>query len=121
MPVLEDGVIYIRDENGADFGLISPTYVYDSFTGDPSLDESRHFTYNNKFELTRISDGKYELIVIVDEEFLNNPATVYPVIVDPSITINATGSGSSKSILDTPIYNGSGATGTAGANSLAVV
>ena len=121
MPVLEDGVIYIRDENGADFGLISPTYVYDSFTGDPSLDESRHFTYNNKFELTQISDGKYELIVIVDEEFLNNPATVYPVIVDPSITINATGSGSSKSILDTPIYNGSGATGTAGANSLAVV
>lgn len=121
MPVLEDGVIYIRDENGADFGLISLTYVYDSFTGDPSLDESRHFTYNNKFELTQISDGKYELIVIVDEEFLNNPATVYPVIVDPSITINATGSGSSKSILDTPIYNGSGATGTAGANSLAVV
>ncbi len=121
VPVLEDGVIYIRDESGADFGLISPTYVYDSFTGDPSLDESRHFTYNNKFELTRISDGKYELIVIVDEEFLSNPATVYPVIVDPSITINATGSGSSKSILDTPIYNGSGAPGTAGVNALAVV
>lgn len=121
VPVLEDGVIYIRDGSGADFGLISPTYVYDSFTGDPSLDESRHFTYNNKFELTRISDGKYELVVIVDEEFLSNPATVYPVIVDPSITIYATGSGSSKSILDTPIYNGSGAPGTAGANALAVV
>ncbi len=121
VPVLENGVVYIRDGRGADFGLISPTYVYDSFTGDPSLDESRHFTYNNKFELTRISDGKYELIVIVDEEFLSNPATVYPVIVDPSITINATGSGSSKSILDTPIYNGSGAPGTAGVNSLAVI
>lgn len=121
VPVLENGVIYIRDGSGADFGLISPTYVYDSFTGDPSLDESRHFTYNNKFELARISDGKYELIVIVDEEFLSNPATVYPVIVDPSITINATGSGSSKSILDTPIYNGSGAAGTAGVNSLAVI
>lgn len=121
VPVLEDGVIYIRDENGADFGLISPTYVYDSFTGDPSLDENRHFTYDNKFELTNVSDGKYELVVIVDEEFLDNPATVYPVIVDPSITINATGSGSSKSILDTPIYNGSGVPGTAGVNSLAVV
>lgn len=121
VPVLENGVIYIRDESGADFGLISPTYVYDSFTGDPSLDENRHFTYDNKFELTNVSDGKYELVVIVDEEFLDSPATVYPVIVDPSITINATGSGSSKSILDTPIYNGSGAPGTAGVNSLAVV
>ncbi len=121
VPVLENGVIYIRDEDGVDFGIISPTYVYDSFVGDAALEEERHFTYDNKFELTRISDGKYELVVIVDEEFLSNPATVYPVIVDPSITINATGSGSSKSILDTPIYNGSGAPGTAGVNSLAVV
>lgn len=82
-------------------------------------ENERHFTYNNEFELNLISDGKYELVVIVDEEFLNNPATVYPVIVDPSVTINATGSGSSKSILDTPIY--SGASGTAGVNSMAVI
>lgn len=121
VPVLENGVIYFRDENGEDFGLISPTYVYDSFIGDASLEDERHFTYDNKFELTYVSTGKYELVVIVDEEFLSNPATVYPVIVDPSITINSTGSGSSKSILDTPIYNGSGAVGTAGVNSLAVI
>lgn len=121
VPVLENGVIYIRDESGADFGLISPTYVYDSFVGDASVENERHFTYNNQFELNPISDGKYELVVIVDEEFLNNPATVYPVIIDPSVTINAAGSGSNKSILDTPIYNGSGAAGTAGVNSLAIV
>ncbi|MBD5114030.1 MAG: hypothetical protein HDT46_02320 [Ruminococcaceae bacterium] len=121
MPVLENGVIYIRDENGGDFGIINPIYVYDSFDGDPSLEKECHFTYENRFELTPISDGKYKLVVIVDEDFLNNPATVYPVIVDLSITINSTGSGSSKSILDTPIYNGSGAAGTAGVNSLAVI
>lgn len=121
VPVLENGVIYIRDEKGGDFGIISPIYVYDSFDGDPSLEKECHFTYDNSFVLTRISDGKYELIVVVDEDFLNNPATVYPVIVDPSITINVTGSGSSKSILDTPVYNGSGVAGTAGVNSLAVI
>lgn len=119
VPVLENGVIYIRDESGENFGVISPTYVYDSFAGDPSLDENRHFTYDNKFELTNVSYGKYELVVMVDEEFLDNPATVYPVIVDPSIAITAA-SGSSKSILDTPIYNG-GISGTAGLNQLAVV
>ena len=121
IPILENGVIYIRDTNGANFGIISPTYVYDSFTGDLSLDDERHFTYDNEFKLTRISDGKYELIVVVDEEFLNNSATVYPVIVDPSVTISSTGSGSGKSILDTPIYTGSGAVGSAGSNVLAVI
>lgn len=120
--VLENGVIYIRDENDENFGIISPIYVYDSFTGDPSLDEGRHFTYDNKFELTQISDGKYELIVIVDEEFLNDPTTVYPVIVDPSLYTYSTNDNTGKSILDTPIYNGSGAAGkSAGYNQLAVI
>lgn len=42
--------------------------------------------------------------------------------VDPTVTINATGSGSSKTILDTPIYNGSDVTNiTAGANTSAVI
>ncbi len=122
VPVLENGVIYIRDENGEDFGIISPTYVYDSFAGDVSLEDKRHFTYNNKFELTHISDGKYELVVIVDKEFLNDPATVYPVIVDPSFSIDGSESGLNKSILDTPIYNGSGAVDkSAGHNQLAVI
>lgn len=120
-PVLENGVIYIRDEDGEDFGMISPVYVYDSFVGNASTEEERHFTYDNRFELNPISGGKYELVVVVDEQFLDNPATVYPVIVDPSVTINSTGSGSSKAILDTPVYNGSGYVGTAGANSTAVI
>ena len=120
--VLENGIIYIRDNNGEDFGIISPTYVYDSFVGEVTSEDERHFTLNNELVLNPVSEGKYELVIIVDEEFLNNPKTVYPVIVDPSVTINATGSGSSKSILDTPIYNGSGASGvSAGANSTAII
>lgn len=119
--VLENGLIYIRDENGNEFGTINPIYVYDSFEGEVTFENEHHFTYNNELVLNPVSDGKYELVIVVDEEFLNNPKTVYPVIVDPSVTINSTGSGSSKSILDTPIYNGSGAVGTAGKNSLASI
>lgn len=121
IPVLENGVIYIRDKNNEDFGIISPIYVYDSFVGDTSIEEECHFTYDNRFELEPVSNGKYKLVVIVDEQFLDNPATVYPVIIDPSVTINSSGSGSSKTILDTPIYNGSGVAGTAGTNSSAVI
>ena len=120
VPALENGVIYFLDDDGAEFGYISPTYVYDSFMGDKYTERNQHFTYNNSFELINISEGKYKLSVIVDEDFLNDSSTVYPVIVDPSITIRPTGSGSSKSILDTPIYNG-GISGTAGVNALACI
>lgn len=121
LPVNENGVIYFRNDSNNDFGYISPIYVYDSFDGDSSTEKERHFTYNNQLNLKKLTEGKYQLDVIVDSTFLNSPSTVYPVIVDPSITINSTGSGSNKSILDTPIYNGSGVPGTSGVNAFAVV
>jgi hypothetical protein len=121
VPVLEDGTILFQNDDGKSFGSISPTYVYDSYTDEQPVEKEQHFTLDNKYVLKRISEGKYTLDIIVDNAFLNNPSTVYPVIVDPSITINTTGSGSTKSILDTPIYNGSGVVGSAGANSLAIL
>jgi hypothetical protein len=114
-PVSENGSINLIDENGETFATVSPIYVYGS-----SKDEAQ-FTYDNKLEFEKIDGDKYELIITVDDEFLRDSNTVYPVYVDPTITINATGSGSSKTILDTPIYNGSGVPGSAGANSTAVI
>ncbi len=52
VPVLENGVIYIRDESGADFGLISPTYVYDSFVfafdQDNDTFQDNYLTFSDK-------------------------------------------------------------------------
>ncbi len=58
-------------------------------------------------------------VFIIDHDFVNLIEVKFRVQFFQ--TINSTGSGSSKSILDTPIYNGSGALGTAGVNSLAVI
>lgn len=117
VPVLdESSSIILLDEKSEAYAMLNPLYVYDS------CDEGCNIAINNYYEIKEVDASTYVVNVVVDDEFLTSPETVYPVIVDPTITINATGSGSSKSILDTPIYNGSGvATQTAGVNSTAVL
>jgi hypothetical protein len=115
-----NGVNLIDVKTKEIFGTISPIFVYDSFVGT-SRECDVNFTYDNRFEIISISEGQYEIIVIVDDDFLRNPNTVYPVFVDPTYTLVAT-SGTNKHILDTPIYNGSGAAGIrSGGNQTAVV
>lgn len=123
--------MYIVDENGAlNFikndtkdivATISPIYVFDSYEGDVREGET-HYTYANTLDYKKKGNGKYEITITVDEDFLENPATVYPVYVDPTASIVASGTGSNKDIMDTPIYNGTGARGVkAGANVTGVI
>lgn len=129
--IAEADGMYIEEENGAlNFveltsgdvaATISPIYVYDSLEGDTPEGET-HYSYANQLKFKELEAGKYEITIIVDEEFLSNPATIYPVYVDPSVSIKAAGSGSSKTIIDNPIYNGTSVrTVTSGANTTAVV
>lgn len=112
----ENGSVHFLDNNNDCYATINPLFVYDSNAN------TNNITLNNYYEIEEINDYKYLINIVVDDAFLINPETVYPVIVDPTITINATGSGSSKSILDTPIYNGSDvAYLTAGANPTAIL
>ena len=118
----ENGAInFISTENGDVAATMSPIYVYDSLQGDTPEGET-HYTYANKLTFKELGHGKYEVIIDVDAEFLNNDTTIYPVYIDPSITIKASGSGKSKTIIDTPIYNGKGVTKvTSGANTTSVL
>lgn len=122
---------YLENENGAiNFinksskevkAVMSPIYVYDSFVGDVPEGET-HYTYANSLEFSKISDDSYEITVTVDKDFLKNDATVYPVYVDPSATVITATSTGTKTVLDTPIYNGSGAANVAsGANTTGVI
>ena len=119
--VQKNGIIYFVDPaTGDTIANFSPILVYDSAFGKKQ-DEINHFTYDNKFDFTKISEGQYKLHISVDKDFISSDNTVYPVYVDPSVTVTATTTGT-KTILDTPIYNGAGAAGnSAGANSLSVL
>lgn len=46
----------------------------------------RHYTTDNYYEITQISNKKYKITAVVSDAFLNSPTTVYPVVVDPGIS-----------------------------------
>ncbi len=111
---------FVKRSDNKVVATISPIYVYDSFTGDV-LEGETHYTYANELNYRKLAEGKYEITITVDQEFLSNPVTVYPVYVDPSAAVVA-GSGSSKGIRDNPIYNGSsGRYAQSGANVTGVI
>ena len=62
-------------------------------------------TYYHRYKVETVkTDKEYLITIIVDEEYLTDSERVYPVYVDP--TINVSGSGTSKTIQDAPIYFG---------------
>lgn len=81
-------------------GLISEIVVYDS-SNAPNI------TFDNEIQLIPTEDnGKYIYTIHIDEEFAKSEDTVYPIHIDPTITINASGSGTNKTIVDAPVYSG---------------
>ena len=57
---------------------------------------------NHYYEVETIKDNEvYIITVVIDEAFLTSPDTVFPVYIDPEISAF---SGSTKNILDAPIY-----------------
>jgi hypothetical protein len=66
-------------------------YAYDSY--DPANkaerrdSDFRHLNEDLFYELTDNDDGAYTITVVVPEDYLTHPETVYPVTIDPSVTL----------------------------------
>jgi len=61
---------------------------------------------NGYINITTVSEReKYILTVTADEEYLTDETTVYPVTIDPSITVSDNDTGT-NSIVDCPIFEG---------------
>lgn len=54
----------------------------------------------NTIEMKKVDTDIYILRLIIDENFLESDSTVYPVIIDPTITFNA------DPIYDAPVFSG---------------
>lgn len=100
--IAQDGSISLLAPDTKDIvGEVERIYVYDS-------GELIHETFENHYEITKIADGEYTITMVVDEEFLNDPNIVYPVIVDPTVkTVNVGTSTSdiTSAIDDTILYS----------------
>jgi len=46
-----------------------------------------HHTENVYYELSSLGDSKYKVTVVVSSDYLNNSDIVYPVTIDPSVTL----------------------------------
>ena len=69
------------------------------------------YFHQYKVETVR-QDNEYLITVVVDEEYLTDSERVYPVYVDPTISVS--GSGTGKTIQDAPIYANKPSTASGG-------
>lgn len=82
-------------------GTVSEVILFDSSNGENTIVPQGYVT---GYTAVQNNDGRYTITITLDNEWLENEA-VYPVVIDPTIKINTSGSGSSKTILDAPVYS----------------
>lgn len=69
--------------------VINQIIAFDSVHGTKA-DDGEHVSLNHKMTLEKTEEkDEYILTLVVDEKFLNSENTVYPVTIDPAITIPA--------------------------------
>ena len=75
-----DGSISITDKSGAEVVYTIPAPIVFDATGSLAPERSAHYT------LESFGNGKYELTVTVDAEWMNSAERVYPITVDPTLS-----------------------------------
>ncbi len=117
---LEYGEVKLHDSSGNLVAYMGQIYAYDSFTGTAT--DNSHVSFNSAVTLTQTGTGDYLLTITPDQNFIYGSKTVYPVYIDPDITVYTSGTGNNKTIVDVPIYNGTGTRNMAtGRNTLNLV
>lgn len=91
----------VDDEKEEIVGTVSEVILFDSSNGENTIVPQGYVT---GYTAVQNNDGRYTITITLDNEWLENEA-VYPVVIDPTIKINTSGSGSSKTILDAPVYS----------------
>ena len=100
--------IYVQIVDSATDEVIqtfTPAFAYDAEGNEYSEDE--HFTDDCSYVLEELGEHQYRLTIVVSEEFLTSPDTVYPVTVDPT-------TGNIANSMDTPIHSKRTTSGASG-------
>lgn len=91
------------DSKGVKVAEIANLFAYDN-ASIPNVTEKVELKISEVVEAQ-----EYDMTICVDEAYLRNPNVVYPVIIDPTITINPTGSGTGKTIQDVSVFTNASA------------
>jgi len=77
---------FIDEETKEPVFTIMPTFIVDS-SEEMFEEDYAHITYENYYQIEELENGKYLLTMILDKDFLENSKTVYPIIIDPTVTL----------------------------------
>lgn len=107
-PVLsEEGAVEFRDEDGRVVATLPAPFMYDSATPAPAESSEIHY------ELEPGSAGNWILKVTADRGWLSSPERVWPVYLDPTITLPTPSLDCFYGLYGTATtYNGCGSGGT---------
>jgi hypothetical protein len=99
-PRIDGNRVVLYDKDGNQAAALSEIFIYDSA-------EEQNTSFYSKVSVSE-TENRDEFIytIHVDREFLQSTETVYPVYIDPTLTINVSGTGTTKTIIDTPVYSG---------------
>ncbi|WP_340558852.1 DNRLRE domain-containing protein [Streptomyces sp. GSL17-111] len=79
----EDGSVELRDADGTPRAVVPTPWMEDSATdpdsGEPAISDAV------SYRLEQRSGGRWDLLVVVDDAWLDAPEREYPVLVDPSV------------------------------------
>ena len=101
--VLEDDACHFIDPaTGEKVARVGDLLVYDSKSAEQRIADGSAKSYGHRYAVeTVVQDDEYILTIIVDETYLTDKTTVYPVVIDPTYTYS-----SSPFIVEATLYSG---------------
>lgn len=96
-PVLADNgttllVVNRHNQEEIDY-VFSPIYAYDAYeTTQNNPSGIKHYTEDCHYSVRQQDENSFIITISVSENFLDDPKTVYPVTVEPSLTSSASAS-----------------------------
>lgn len=73
----------------------------------------KEYFHQYKVETVK-QDNEYLITIVVDEDYLTDSERVYPVYVDPTLSVETFSTGGTKNIMDAPIYANKPSTASGG-------
>lgn len=87
---------FVNNETKEIVFTLGEIFIKDSYPGNG--EGNRHISFDNYYQIQKVSKDSYQLTYVLDSGFLNSSNTIYPVVVDPSVS-------PIKDIKDAPVYS----------------
>lgn len=88
VPDVSEGIQieFLDEKTKQSIFTVQPSFLEDSYESE-SNEKEKHISYDNYYTVKDMGKGNFVLTMVIDQEFMENPDTVYPVVIDPTIMV----------------------------------